>query len=57
MKSDKSEQHLFESILAKFIINLPPEELEDSSRIAYQMEKAFYFYVDSVLCLGQVREW
>ncbi len=57
MKTDKSEQHLFESLLAKFIINLPPEELEDSSRIAYQMEKAFYFYVDNVLCLNQVREW
>lgn len=45
----KDDRDLFESILSKFIINLPEEELKDSSRLSYHAEKAFYYYIDEVL--------
>ena len=48
---------MFQVILAKFIINLPAQELEDSNRLAYQTEKAFYYYIDVVLKIGQPKDW
>ena len=43
------QKHIFQSILVKFVINLPSTELDDSNRLAYQTEKAFYYYLDEVL--------
>lgn len=42
------ERDLFESILCKFIINLPEDELRDLSRLSYHAEKAYYYYIDKV---------
>lgn len=53
----KHEQCLFEQILAKFIINLPPQEQEDSNRLAYQSEKAFYYYIDVILNNSAPDHW
>jgi hypothetical protein len=47
------EKHIFQSILVKFVINLPSPELEDPNRLAYQTEKAFYYYLDEVLNKSQ----
>ena len=41
-------QAVIEEILCKFILNLPREEYEDPYRLSYQVEKAFYYYVDEV---------
>ncbi len=43
------ERELFESMLCKFVLNLPEEELRDASRLSYHAEKAFYYYIDLVL--------
>jgi hypothetical protein len=56
-KHNKQEQYLYETILCKFIINLPSEELEDYNRLAYQVEKAFYYYLDYILCTPQIADW
>lgn len=48
---------MFEQILAKFILNLPVQEVEDSNRLAYQVEKAFYYYLDSILCTSSPHDW
>ena len=47
------EKHIFQSILVKFVVNLPSPELEDPNRLAYQTEKAFYYYLDEVLNKSQ----
>jgi hypothetical protein len=51
------ERELFESILCKFIINLPEEELKDPSRLSYHAEKAFYYYVDEILKEKELKDW
>ena len=53
----KNEQNTFHTILAKFILNLPPQELEDNNRLAFQADKAFYYYIDIVINQGQPRDW
>ena len=53
----KNEQNTFHTILAKFILNLPPQELEDNNRLAFQADKAFYYYIDVVVNQGQPRDW
>jgi len=35
-----------EEIEARFIVNLPPEELAESTRLFFQIEQAWWFYED-----------
>lgn len=48
---------LIEHILVKFLLNLPKEELEDSSRLSYQAEKGFYYYIDHLAGVQDDNEW
>ena len=43
------EKEVFEEILCKFVLNLPPSEMQDTNRLSYHAEKAFYFYMDEVI--------
>lgn len=43
-------------MLCKFVINLPEEELRDSSRLSYHAEKAFYYYIDIVLREQEIKD-
>ena len=54
--TQKDDRDLFESIISKFIINLPEEELKDSSRLSYHAEKAFYYYIDEVLKDKEIKD-
>jgi predicted DNA-binding protein len=51
------EREIFESILTKFIINLPKEELEDVNRLSYHAEKAFYYYIDEIIREKDLKDW
>lgn len=39
-------QHIMEELLARFILNLPLEELDSKGRFGFQLEQAFWFYED-----------
>lgn len=45
-----------ESIICKFLLNLPREELDDPCRLSYHAEKAFYYYLD-VISKGKDTDW
>jgi hypothetical protein len=53
----QKERELFESMLCKFVVNLPEEEVRDTSRLSYHAEKAFYYYVDIVLREKELKDW
>jgi hypothetical protein len=53
----QKEKELFESMLCKFIVNLPEEEVRDASRLSYHAEKAFYYYVDEILHEKEFKDW
>ena len=36
----------FEDLETRFILNLPDEELENSARLFFQLEQAWWFYED-----------
>lgn len=52
-----SDTNIYEQIVCKFLLNLPKEEIEDSSRLIYQAEKAFYYYLDCVLKTTDLSDW
>ena len=43
-----TENELFEKIAAKFILNLPKDEVHNPLRLPYHYQKAYYFYIDEV---------
>ena len=47
--NNNKEREIIESIICKFILNLPSEEINDTGRLSYHTEKAFYYLIDVVL--------
>jgi hypothetical protein len=41
-------QDALEDVHARFILNLPPQELETSDRLFFQLEQAWWFYEDMI---------
>jgi 8-oxo-dGTP pyrophosphatase MutT (NUDIX family) len=53
----KLSPETIEHIIAKFLLNLPREELEDTGRLSHQAEKGFYYYLDHILGHEQATDW
>jgi 8-oxo-dGTP pyrophosphatase MutT (NUDIX family) len=43
---EKAYEDALEDVHTRFILNLPPEELETADRIFFQLEQAYWFYDD-----------
>ncbi|ODV61753.1 decapping enzyme complex catalytic subunit, partial [Ascoidea rubescens DSM 1968] len=44
--ANKSLDEVLEDLLARFVINCPPEDLSSSERVFFQIEEAQWFYTD-----------
>jgi mRNA-decapping enzyme subunit 2 len=46
MKQPRLQTEVWHCLLARFIVNLPSQEIEDPNRVMYHMQQAYWFFCD-----------